>query len=208
MNTKEIKEYYFALSDEKLMSLLPEIAEMHPDVLQSFRAELEKRRMIEETKLIDEFISSNNIENTILDRDDIHKEVRERLENGETIEEIKFDLKMRGIDILKLAGKEQDEEDTLFHIMTGMKENGLTNVEINRSLNKDLGFSEAQSNELVNELEKRGKQNITIGNILVVFSIVMEIIFISMGKLSLLAIGIFAVGIWRHQLGKKQLKSN
>ena len=209
MNLQKIKESFITISNQELATLLPDIADMHPGVLQAFHSELIKRGMTEEIMLVEDFIIiSRETQNQIVDREDIHKQVRERIENGDTIEEIKYDLKMQGIDILRLASQEQKEEDSLFHIMTGMKENGLTDIEINKSLNSELGFNEQQSKELISELEKRGKQNITIGNILIGISIALGVFLFYFERISFTAIGVFAVGIWRHQLGKKQLKQN
>ena len=205
MDIEKIKETYTNCSTEKLIYLLPDIGGMNPEVLPYLQEELNNRGKTEEAGLIADFIDGAELKPNVLTPEEVYKIVENRLKNGESIDTIKFDLKHQGVDILKMAQEEQQKEDSIFDLMTLLKDEGKTYKEIEKELAEKLGINDEETIVLNEKLAKKGKRNVTIGYILILIALTYGLVYYSYREwVSFKAIGILLIGVWRIQIGKKQ----
>ena len=92
---------YKNLSTEKLLSLAKELNSLKPEVIPFLKKELLARGKEYEVKAI-EISMQNRVDFDNLTLNEIQELVAERLSKGESIENIKHELKDNGIDTLKL----------------------------------------------------------------------------------------------------------
>jgi hypothetical protein len=209
MQSEELKYKYSTIPTGDLIKLLPDIADMTIDDLVPLKEELEKSGMYDEAETVSEHLNFLNDQHESGSSEAFDKQLDKRLERGESLDNIKYEIKKKGIDIIEYASEEQVKKDTLFNYMSQLKEEGLTDREINERLIEEHHIENSEGNSLMNELHAKGVRNVRTGIILIITGFVFGIILFAFGnRISIGAIGIFIAGILKLNSGIKQKQQN
>lgn len=157
---------------DSLVSLINEIEKLEPKNVILLQKEFLKRNELERAALIEKFIESTTIIPISQEKSSIESIVSERLQMGESIESIEYDLKKKGIDIGKIVQDDLNMTVTDKNIkktISQLKEKGLNDTIIKTELNKLYGIDENDFQKFLNRNRKRGKTVLVIG---IVFLIV------------------------------------
>jgi hypothetical protein len=209
MDLEEIKYRYSKNSTDELCNLLPDIVDMGIDELIILKNELKKRGKYEEVESIDAHLKFLIEQGSINNPETIDNPQETNFDSVNSIESIKANLKDKGIDILQYANTEEKKKDSLFKYMTQLKQQGLSDREIDETLKEELKIDNAESKLLISELYRKGVQNVRNGIILSILGFLFGIVLFAIGnKISIGAVGILIAGIWRINTGKKQQQQN
>lgn len=157
---------------DSLVSLINEIEKLEPKNVILLQKEFLKRNELERAALIEKFIESTTITPISQEKSSVESIVSERLQMGESIESIEYDLKKKGIDIVKIVQDDLNMTVTDKNIkktISQLKEKRLNDTIIKTELNKLYGIDENDFQKFLNRNRKRGKTILVIG---IVFLIV------------------------------------
>lgn len=168
-NLEEIENNYQMMSDSKLIELTKNPEGLRFEVFPLLQRELIKRGKVEEALSITNYLTRNygafhEIEDTHYYSDSELKEiVSQRLAAEESLESIKADFEERGIDLMDNVHYKIDKHEASLNYLTELKNNGLSEEEINENLEQTLSIINNQIDLLKANLRARGKRNLAIG---------------------------------------------
>ncbi len=216
MDLETIKDNYNNASTAKLLKLTDEVSGLDERAIPLLMDELQKRGEAEAVEKVNMYLRSiQNSTNTDkgIDYNELHLEIKERLENGENIESIKIDIKERlgnydDFLVSDIPGEIKDDEyisvaANLIH----MQEKGLNDVEIKDKLHK-LGFSEEKYTKIIQEgsenkeqlieeanakIKSKAKNDLKSGSLILLIGLLLlfALMKISLWSLALITFGLF-----------------
>jgi hypothetical protein len=174
---ESIKENYKGQSNYTLIQLSKKPEELRREVIQILMQELDNRGLKTESDYLSDYLSGKVI-GTInpykdLSIEEINEMIQERLQAGESLESIRWDLKDHGITGFNLLHKENEERENAFKQMDKWKEEGLSAKEIESKLQESYDFNEDGVKHAVGGYKKSGKVLIISGFILSILALLM-----------------------------------
>jgi len=172
MNIEQIKLYYSKMDIDQLEKLVDEIAGLRKVAIPILKAELEKRN---ELSLLDKINQYENLlklkDKTVLDQ-----HVKERLDSGEPMESIVFDLKNKGIDLVSLAYDKEIKIQKISDEIIEMKSEAYKRPKVKRRIIKKHELDEKEYNEIEDRIKSKSKYNFILGYLLVILGVIFIIL--------------------------------
>lgn len=207
-NINEIRKNYSVFSTDKLLSIAKEIDGLKPEAVVLLQEELIKRNELDEASKITKHLINQKNEQELRNNFNPEDYIKKELKAGESIENIKFKLNTMGIDMFDVIKKEQSQENIILNYIESKKAEGESQETIDNDLKKSFNVDSNYVSEVQNKLREKGKKNTTIGIVLLVVSIVINIFLLTTGRVSIPAILLFGLGIWKLVQGEHQLRKN
>ena len=207
-NINEIRKNYSVFSTDKLLSIAKEIDGLKPEAVVLLQEELIKRNELDEASKITKHLINQKNEQELRNNFNPEDYIKKELKAGESIENIKFKLNTMGIDMFDVIKKEQSQENIILNYIESKKAEGESQETIDNDLMKSFNVDSNYVSEVQNKLREKGKKNTTIGIVLLVVSIVINIFLLTKGRVSIPAILLFGLGIWKLVQGEHQLRKN
>ena len=207
-NINEIRKNYSVFSTDKLLRIAKEIDGLKPEAVVLLQEELIKRNELDEASKITKHLINQKNEQELRNNFNPEDYIKKELKAGESIENIKFKLNTMGIDMFDVIKKEQSQENIILNYIESKKAEGESQETIDNDLKKSFNVDSNYVSEVQNKLREKGKKNTTIGIVLLVVSIVINIFLLTKGRVSIPAILLFGLGIWKLVQGEHQLRKN
>ncbi|MBN1990252.1 MAG: hypothetical protein JW783_12700 [Bacteroidales bacterium] len=212
-NLNDIEAYYQGVSNEKLLQIAQRPQDLRLDAIPLLQKELLGRGMNAEALLITDFLVGvkkdeperpNYAEMSLYEMQD---HVKERIQEGESIESIKLDLRENGVDIFAILNENDNLKESAFEYMTYLKKEGFEEGEITEKLEENLAIDKSDSEMLKVQIKNSGKQNLTIGYTLAILGSVFILLTLSStGGFPISAVILIVLGVWRIYVGYERLK--
>lgn len=140
IDLKDIQENYKRMPLEKLIMLANNPKELELEAIGILQQELLNRNQTKEALSFTEFLINRKKENSIgnMSMPELKQLIKDRLESGEPIENIKIDLKEEGIDIFDIVNSDNKLKEKAFDYILHLKENGNNDNEIDKKLKEIL----------------------------------------------------------------------
>lgn len=212
-NLNDIEAYYQGVSNEKLLQIAQRPQDLRLDAIPLLQKELLGRGMNAEALLITDFLVGvkkdeperpNYAEMSLYE---MQEHVKERIQEGESIESIKLDLRENGVDIFAILNENDNLKESAFEYMTYLKKEGFEEEEIAEKLEENLSIDKRDSEMLKVQIKNSGKQNLTIGYTLAILGSVFILLTLSStGGFPISAVILIVLGVWRIYVGYERLK--
>ncbi len=212
-NLNDIEAYYQGVSNEKLLQIAQRPQDLRLDAIPLLQKELLGRGMNAEALLITDFLVGvkkdeperpNYAEMSLYE---MQEHVKERLQDGESIESIKLDLRENGVDIFAILNENDNLKESAFEYMTYLKKEGFEEEEIAEKLEENLSIDKRDREMLKVQIKNSGKQNLTIGYTLAILGSVFILLTLSStGGFPISAVILIVLGVWRIYVGYERLK--
>ena len=207
-NLNEIRKNYSVFSTDKLLRIAKEIDGLQPEAVVLLQEELIKRNELDEASKITKHLINQKNEQELRNNFNPEDYIKKELKAGESIENIKFKLNTMGINMFDVIKKEQSQENIILNYIESKKAEGESQETIDNDLKKNFNVDSNYLSEAQNKLREKGKKNTTIGIVLLVVSIIINIFLLTKGRISIPAILLFGLGIWKLVQGEHQLRKN
>lgn len=212
-NLNDIEAYYQGVSNEKLLQIAQRPQDLRLDAIPLLQKELLGRGMNAEALLITDFLVGvkrdeperpNYAEMSLYE---MQEHVKERIQEGESIESIKLDLRENGVDIFAILNENDNLKESAFEYMTYLKKEGFEEEEIAEKLEENLAIDKRDSEMLKVQIKNSGKQNLTIGYTLAILGSVFILLTLSStGGFPISAVILIVLGVWRIYVGYERLR--
>lgn len=212
-NLNDIEAYYQGVSNERLLQIAQRPQDLRLDAIPLLQKELLGRGMNAEALLITDFLVGvkkdeperpNYAEMSLYQ---MQEHVKERIQEGESIESIKLDLRENGVDIFEILNENDNLKESAFEYMTYLKKEGFEEEEIAGKLEENLAIDKRDSEMLKVQIKNSGKQNLTIGYTLAILGSVFILLTLSStGGFPISAVILIVLGVWRIYVGYERLK--
>lgn len=212
-NLNDIEVYYQGVSNEKLLQIAQRPQDLRLDAIPLLQKELLGRGMNAEALLITDFLVGvkkdeperpNYAEMSLYE---MQEHVKERIQEGESIESIKLDLRENGVDIFAILNENDNLKESAFEYMTYLKKEGFEEEEIAEKLEENLAIDKRDSEMLKVQIKNSGKQNLTIGYTLAILGSVFILLTLSStGGFPISAVILIVLGVWRIYVGYERLR--
>ena len=212
-NLNDIEAYYQGVSNEKLLQIAQRPQDLRLDAIPLLQKELLGRGMNAEALLITDFLVGvkkdeperpNYAEMSLYE---MQEHVKERIQEGESIESIKLDLRENGVDIFAILNENDNLKESAFEYMTYLKKEGFEEEEIAEKLEENLSIDKRDREMLKVQIKNSGKQNLTIGYTLAILGSVFILLTLSStGGFPISAVILIVLGVWRIYVGYERLK--
>jgi len=212
-NLNDIEAYYQGVSNEKLLQIAQRPQDLRLDAIPLLQKELLGRGMNAEALLITDFLVGvkkdeperpNYAEMSLYE---MQEHVKERIQEGESIESIKLDLRENGVDIFAILNENDNLKESAFEYMTYLKKEGFEEEEIAEKLEENLAIDKRDSEMLKVQIKNSGKQNLTIGYTLAILGSVFILLTLSStGGFPISAVILIVLGLCRIYVGYERLK--
>ena len=208
-NLKDIEDNYARMDTEKLIHITNKPQDLRLDVISILQKELLKRGLNDEAMSITEFLIQSKENPSISDmtEDQLKAFIKERLDSGEPLENVKIDLKEEGINIFDFISDDSKLKEKAFDYLVSLKQKGLQEDEIDEKLMRNLSMDKEETEILKFQLGRKGKQNLIFGyTLLIVGSLVLIFTLGVQGRITIGGLLFLSLGIWRVYVGYEQLK--
>lgn len=212
-NLNDIEAYYQGVSNEKLLQIAQRPQDLRLDAIPLLQKELLGRGMNAEALLITDFLvgvkkdESERPNYAEMSLYEMQEHVKERIQEGESIESIKLDLRENGVDIFAILNENDNLKESAFEYMTYLKKEGFEEEEIAEKLEENLAIDKSDSEMLKVQIKNSGKQNLTIGYTLAILGSVFILLTLSStGGFPISAVILIVLGVWRIYVGYERLK--
>ena len=212
-NLNDIEAYYQGVSNEKLLQIAQRPQDLRLDAIPLLQKELLGRGMNAEALLITDFLVGvkkdeperpNYAEMSLYE---MQEHVKERIQEGESIESIKLDLRENGVDIFAILNENDNLKESAFEYMTYLKKEGFEEEEIAEKLEENLSIDKRDREMLKVQIKNSGKQNLTIGYTLAILGSVFILLTLSStGGFPISAVILIVLGVWRIYVGYERLR--
>lgn len=120
--------------------------------------ELIKRNELDEASKITKHLINQKNEQELRNNFDPENYIKEELEAGESIENIKFKLKTMGIDMFDIIKKEQSQENIILNYIESKKLEEESKETIYNDLKENFNVDSNYLNDIKNKLREKGKR--------------------------------------------------
>ena len=206
-NLDSIINHYKQLSTDELLKIAQKPEEIASDTISILQNELINR---------DEFEVAYNLKSNTptletnlseLTEVEISEIIRERVSLGESIENIRIDLKSKGVNILNFMNQEVESLEEKYKYIVSLREQGLDEEEITQRVQREFDINDVENESIKIELRLKGSRNIKIGYILIVVSIILLLTTIALEQMVFtFPLILFVIGIGLVTKGKQQIK--
>ena len=206
-NLDSIINHYKQLSTDELLKIAQKPEEIASDTISILQNELINR---------DEFEVAYNLKSNTptletnlseLTEVEISEIIRERVSLGESIENIRIDLKSKGVNILNFMNQEVESLEEKYKYIVSRREQGLDEEEITQRVQREFDINDVENESIKIELRLKGSRNIKIGYILIVVSIILLLTTIALEQMVFtFPLILFVIGIGLVTKGKQQIK--
>ena len=141
-NLNDIEAYYQGVSKEKLLQIAQRPQDLRLDAIPLLQKELLGRGMNAEALLITDFLvgvkkdEPERLNYAEMSLYEMQEHVKERIQEGESIESIKLDLRENGVDIFAILNENDNLKESAFEYMTYLKRRVLKRRKLPKSRGK------------------------------------------------------------------------
>lgn len=222
MNSEELKENYAKLPIDELTQMVSEITSLPSYVVPILRSELIKREALDELQRMESNLvakermrvqqqqeAKKEEQESILNSLQVDKIVRTKMADGATLQDIITHLNEQGFALQDIIAHPVKAQELVLECIVGLRNQGLTESEITKtlcaSLNLSLALVEEYNQQLVSKINRNRKQ----GTLLLITGAVCSLISITIeAYIGLSSIALIIGGIVRHLEANKQSKTN
>jgi len=211
IDIQNIEDNYKSMSVDELLNLSKKPQDLRLEVIPILQKELINRKKNQEALALTDFLIKSRENEKPRYKDlssvELRKLIDTRLDSGQSLESIKIDLKDEGINVFDIINEDEKLRDKAFDYITQLKQQGLEDKEIDQKLKENLSLDKADSEMLKVQLKKKGRQNLIFGYSLTIIAAILIMVSISLGgNVTISAIVIVCIGIWRIITGYDQIK--
>ncbi|SDC07186.1 hypothetical protein [Williamwhitmania taraxaci] len=209
MNVKTREEIYSEMSDEDIIFIAYQPEGTKLEYIPIIQKELIRRNKQEEALILSEYIIGIKQKQNLaqMSDDELRSHINERMEQGESLNSIQFDMKESGINIFDIIADENQNKDDAFDYITDLKLQGLDEEEIDEKVKQNYNLKQEEVEVLRLQLMRSGKQSKIIGYTIVIIMGVLTLFSLSLGgSVTIGAILILAFGVWRIYTGNEKMK--
>lgn len=206
---EEIEENYQKMYVGELIELTKNPKYLRLDAIPVLQKELIKRGQHEEALHLTDFLigSDSKARYRKMSDEELTQMIKDRIESGDSLEKIKLDLKEVGINMFDIMNKDHDLNEQRLDYITYLKQEGLSENQIDEKLKDTLLMDTKDSEMLKVELKKKGKQNIIMGYTFTIVAAFLILVSFSLGgRVTIGGIGVLSVGVWMISKGYDQRK--
>lgn len=202
---EEFKNHYSRLSSSKLIELIKDAKDLRSELIPILHAELIKRNMTAEAESLIELTKPDapKINYKEYSGDEILKMINERIKNGESLENIKDDLKTHDIDIFDYINEDARIKADAMNYLTELINEDVEPEVIKDKMKTTFLIDNSELVKLKAELKGKGKNNLLFGFILLFAFIIIISTSIIIPEFVYLLLGL---GLWFIFRGSMQLK--
>jgi len=209
MEFKTPEEIYREMSDEDIILIAYQPEGIKLEEIPIIQKELLHRKKSEEAIMLSEYLIAANQKVNLarLSDDELRQHINERLEQGESIDVIRQDMKESGINFFDIIATENKERHKAFDYISELKQQGLEEDEVDDKIREKYKLEQDEVEDLKVQRMRSGRKNLIIGYSIVGVMSLLMLVSISMGgSISIGAIIIVAVGIWQIYSGYEKMK--
>src|SRR3989344_4715653 len=135
--------------------------------------------------------------------------IQKRLDSGDPIENIRIDLKEKGVTSFGILEQNEVKQEAIIDYVSTLKEQGATNTEIKEKLATNLDIKPEELEVLQAKMYKKGTVNLVIGYSIVILLGGLGLVSLMVGRgMSISSILLIGVGLWRIIEGYKLRKNS
>ncbi|MFT3679678.1 MAG: hypothetical protein QM791_05370 [Ferruginibacter sp.] len=206
-NLDAIIENFKRLSTSELLLLAQKPAELRKEVIPHLQSALLTRDKKEEAILLSEFLVNRPRLFNELSKEELTELIKQRIDSGENLESIKLDLKDNGVEMFDILNNETVFQNKTFDYLSSLKNEGLEETEIDEKMKAAFNLSDTEADIIKRQLRTKGMQNLIIGYSLLFIVVILIIASFAIGgNITIGAILLLALGIWRIFKGYEQRK--
>lgn len=209
MNVTTPEEVYRNMGEEELILLAYQPEGTMLEMIPIIQKELLRRGKQEEAIMLSDYLIAANQKVNLarLSDEELRQHINERLEQGESLDVIRLDMKESGINIFDIIASENKDCDKAFDYISELKQQGLEEDEVDDKIKERFDLDQDEIEDLKMQRMRSGRQSLILGYSIVGIMGLLVLILLSMGgSISIGAILIIAIGVWRIYAGYEKMK--
>lgn len=148
-----------------LKRIVGDYSKLTPEAQEALRDVLRERNMEELlTSLESKAVNKNSLAH--LSADEVRVLINQRLEQGESAEKIKADLRDKGVNIFHMSMLESRSEENIERRFMELQKEGRTKMEIEAKLKEEFNISKEQATKIPDRMRATGSGLIVAGGVL------------------------------------------
>lgn len=153
-----------------LKRIAGDYSKLTPEAQEALRDVLRERNLEELlTSLETKTVSKNSLAH--LSADEIRVLINQRLEQGESAERIKVDLRDKGVSIFNMSMLESRSEENIERRFIELQKEGRTKTEIEAKLKEEFNISKEQATKIPDRMRATGSGLIVAGGVLLMIGV-------------------------------------
>lgn len=198
-----------------LRRIAGDYAKLTPEAQEALRDVLRERNMNE---LLASFETKETTRNSLahLSADEVRVLINQRLEQGESAEKIKMDLRDKGVNIFEMSMQESRSEENIDRRFMELQKEGRSKIEIEAKLKEEFNLAKDQSAKIPERMRATGSGLIVAGGVLLLIGGPFLAVMIEAGKggiklplaLTAAAVVFLAWGIQKRMAAAKFIRDN
>jgi len=203
------EEKYHEMSDEDIILIAYQPEGTKLEMIPIIQKELLRRGKQEEAIMLSDYLIAANQKVNLarLSDEELRQHINERLEQGESLDVIRLDMKESGINIFDIIASENKDCDKAFDYISELKQQGLEEDEVDDKIKERFDLDQDEIEDLKMQRMRSGRQSLILGYSIVGIMGLLVLILLSMGgSISIGAILIIAIGVWRIYAGYEKMK--
>jgi hypothetical protein len=213
------RDFYYGNYKDHPESVLKRIAgdysKLTPEAQEALRDVLRERNMEELlTSLETKAEKKNSLAH--LSADEVRLLINQRLEQGESAEKIKVDLRDRGVNIFDMSMLESRSEENIDRRFMELRKEGKSKIEIEAKLKEEFNISNEQAKKIPERMRATGSGLIVAGGVLLMIGAPFLAVMIEQNKgglklpalLTGAGIGLLVWGIQKRMAAAKFIREN
>jgi len=207
-NIDAIENYYKEAPTLELLEIAMAPAALRKEIIPVLQRELLDRNEPEAALALSEFlVQQNEAKPETPEQIDVY--IQKRLDSGDPIENIRIDLKEKGVTSFGILEQNEVKQEAIIDYVSTLKEQGATNTEIKEKLATNLDIKPEELEVLQAKMYKKGTVNLVIGYSIVILLGGLGLVSLMVGRgMSISSILLIGVGLWRIIEGYKLRKNS
>lgn len=202
---ESIETYYKGAPTLELLELVSKPSVLRKEVIPLLQRELINRNEQEAALQLSAFLVEQKAPIHLNTPDQIDSYIEQRLNEGDPMENIRLDLKERGVTSFGMLDQGSEKQQLVMDYITTLKEQGATDNQIKEKLETNLEINPEEIDVLQSKLYRKGTMNLVVGYSMVFLLGGIGLISLSVGRgMSIPSIILIGVGVWRITEGYKQ----
>lgn len=207
-NIEAIENYYKEAPTLELLEIAQKPDALRKEIIPVLQRELLGRNEPEAAIRLSEFLVKQN-ETKPETPEQIDAYIQKRLDSGDPIENIRIDLKEKGVTSFGILEQNEVKQEAIIDYVSTLKEQGATNDEIKEKLETNLNINPEELKVLQSKMYKKGTLNLVIGYTFVILLGGLGLVTLMVGRgMSIPSIVLIGVGLWRITEGYKLRKNS
>jgi len=209
MEFKTPEEIYREMSDEDIILIAYQPEGIKLEEIPIIQKELLHRKKEEEAIMLSEYLIAANSKANLahLSDDELRQYINDRIQQGESIDAIRIDLKESGINIFDIIEAENKQRDEAFDFITDLKQKGYEEYEVDSKIKEKYSLQQDEVEDLHVQRNKSGRMNMVFGVVIVVVALILLPGAIEYSNRRFAgAICLVAFGVWQIYYGYQKTR--